>query len=345
MARPVRIDMAGGWYHVTSRGNERRPIFRDERDRAHLLELLAALPGRFGVRVHAYVWMPNHYHMLLETPEANLSQAMQWFNVSYSVWFNHRHERTGHLFQGRFKGIVVDMEQWGLALSRYIHLNPVLVRRYGLSKGQQREKRAGVGEKPDPQVVAARIERLGQYRWSSYRAYVGRQPASEWLSRETVLSLGGKRGQAAAYRRYVEEAVREGLEERPWESLEEGVVLGERGFVERIGKCLRGNEREQRGLRGLRGLPSWQRVVTVVEELKRERWESFRDRYGDWGRDMALYLGRRRCGMKLAQLGELAGGIDYVSVGNAVKRFAMRTERDRNLRGLITKAERQLENG
>src|ERR1051325_3071469 len=81
---------------------------------------------------HADVWMPNHYHLLVETPEANLSLAMQWLNLSYSSWFNRRHDRSGHLFQGRFKAIVVNIEQWGLALSRYIHLNPVLVKRYGV---------------------------------------------------------------------------------------------------------------------------------------------------------------------------------------------------------------------
>src|ERR1051325_1951422 len=225
MARSVRIDLAGGWYHVTSRGNERRPIFRGDRDRGHLLELLAALPERFGLRVHAYVWMPNHYHLLVETPEANLSLAMQWLNLSYSSWFNRRHDRSGHLFQGRFKAIVVDIEQWGLALSRYIHLNPVLVKRYGLGKREQREKRAGVGGKPDPQVVAARIERLRQYRWSSYRAYVGRDSAAGGLTRETVLGLVARRGQPTAYRRYVEEAVAEGLEDCPWDSVTGGVVL------------------------------------------------------------------------------------------------------------------------
>ena len=100
--------MADGWYHVTARGNERRAIFRDDRDRTRFVELLGELTERFGVRVHAYVLMDNHYHLLVSTPQGNLSAAMQWLGVSYSVWFNRRHGRAGHLFQGRFKAVVLE---------------------------------------------------------------------------------------------------------------------------------------------------------------------------------------------------------------------------------------------
>ncbi len=95
MARPLRIEYPGAWYHVTARGNERRAIFRSARDREHFIELLEVCVARFSLRLHAYVLMSNHYHLLLETPEANLSRAMQWFNVSYTVWFNRRHGRCG----------------------------------------------------------------------------------------------------------------------------------------------------------------------------------------------------------------------------------------------------------
>jgi putative transposase len=110
---------------LTARGNERRPIFRDDRDRQRFCELLAELVDR--VRLHAYVLMDNHYHLILELRESNLSRAAQWLNLSYSVWFNRRHERSGHLFQGRFKSVIVSPQEWGLALSRYVHLNPVRV--------------------------------------------------------------------------------------------------------------------------------------------------------------------------------------------------------------------------
>src|SRR5437667_12743342 len=111
MARPLRIERPGGWYHLTARGNERRPLFRDDRDRQHFCQLLAEMVDRFHKRQR----------------EANLSRVAQWLNLSYSVWLNRRHGRSGHLFQGRFKSVIVSREEWGLALSRYVHLNPVRV--------------------------------------------------------------------------------------------------------------------------------------------------------------------------------------------------------------------------
>jgi putative transposase len=348
MARPIRIEVAGGWYHVTARGNERRRIFADERDRVRFVELLAEQTQRFGLRLHAYALMDNHYHLLVETPQTNLSQAMQWLGVSYTTWFNRRHGRVGHLFQGRFKAIVLEAETASVELSRYLHLNPVRVGRLGLGKTGQQRSALGMVGKPDVKLVAERLERLRGYLWSSYRAYVGRAKKPEWLTTRHVLGMVGGRGlaeQQRAYRGLVEEAVREGLAESPWERLEAGVVLGRKQFVERMRKHLRGDEREQPQMRRLRGRPDWQQVVAVVEQLKGQRWEEFRDRYGDWGRDLALYLGRRRCGMKLRELAQKVGGIDYVSVAGAVRRFAGRVGKDKKLAAAVQQAAEQLNNG
>ena len=126
MSRPLRIDIPDGWYHALSRGLGKRVIFEDARDHEHFLELLGGMVGRYGVRLHAYVLMHNHYHLLIQTPQANLSRAMQWLNVSYGVWFNKRHDRVGPLFQGRFKALPVEAEgSWALQASVYLHLNPV----------------------------------------------------------------------------------------------------------------------------------------------------------------------------------------------------------------------------
>ena len=131
MARPTRIDLPGGWYHVVNRGIERQEIFKDERSFEHFLDLLSKMPGRFAIKIHGYVLMGNHYHLQLETPWANLSKAIQWLNVSYSVWYNRRHGRIGPLFQGRFKAIVHERETQGVTINRYIHLNPVRVKALG----------------------------------------------------------------------------------------------------------------------------------------------------------------------------------------------------------------------
>ena len=115
MARALRIQQPSAWYHVTARGNERKDIFRDDPDRLHFRALLGEMVERCGLLLHSWVLMSNHYHLLLEAPRGNLSLAMQWLNVSYSVWFNRRHRRIGHLFQGRFKAIVVEAQSWALA--------------------------------------------------------------------------------------------------------------------------------------------------------------------------------------------------------------------------------------
>src|SRR5262249_39165863 len=155
------------------------------------LQLVPSWLARFRARLHAYVLMDNHYHLLLETTEANLSRAMQWLQTAYTVWFNRRHRRAGHLFQGRFQAVIVEPETWALSLTRYIHLNPVRVRKLGLDKAAQRAQRQGIGVTADAGLVQARLERLRTYRWSSYRAYVGRAQAPLWLDCEAVLRQGG----------------------------------------------------------------------------------------------------------------------------------------------------------
>lgn len=345
MARPLRIELAGGWYHLTARGNERQAIFRDDQDRLHFLGLLAEWVDRFHLRVHAYVLMDNHYHLLIETAEANLSQAMQWLGVSYTVWFNRRHQRVGHLFQGRYQAIHVEAESAAWEVSRYVHLNPVRVRRLGLGKHEQAQQTAGMSAAPDQQQVQQRVTRLRTYRWSSYRAYAGLAQKPGWLTTDAVLRLGGLGSGAQRqrkYRREVETTVRKGLPESPWERLEAQVLLGGRGFVSRMRGLAKGSEREQPELRGLRRRPGWGAVVAAVEQAKGERWEVFRDRHGDWGRDVALYLGRQRAGLRLKALGELAGGLDYSSVQVAVRRMRQRLARDRQLRRTVRQIETQL---
>jgi len=128
MARSLRIQYLGAWYDVTSRGNERRRIFADDRDRKKLLEIVAKSVESFRVQVHCYVLMANHYHLLLMTPEGNLQAFMQRLNTAYSVYFNHRHGRSDHLLQGRYKAIVIEADPHLAELSRYLHLNPVRIR-------------------------------------------------------------------------------------------------------------------------------------------------------------------------------------------------------------------------
>ncbi|HEV2214226.1 MAG TPA: transposase [Terracidiphilus sp.] len=345
MARPLRIERAGGRYHVTARGNERKPIYRDDCDRVYFLELLAEASERLVIRIHAYVLMDNHFHLLVETPEANLSRAMQWLNVSYSVWFNRRHGRVGHLFQGRFKSIVVEDDAGWQQLARYVHLNPVRVGALALNKRQQAAARAGAIQAPDGKLVAQRLSRVREYRWSSYRGYAGYSAGAGWLWRQPLDRIcGGKSPQErrAALRQYTEEPLRQGTLERPWERLVAGLVLGSEAFARRLYAKTKANAREQPALRRLERRLDWGEIVSALEQTKGERWDQFNGRHGDWGRDAALWLGRKRGRYTLSELGQLAGAMDYAAVGQAVSRFGKRLQQSAALRKALAGIERQL---
>ena len=195
----------------------------------------------------------------------------------------------------------------------------------GLGKKDRPAQRAGLSPAPETAQVRARIARLRQYRWSSYRAYIGLTQAPPWLSCEELLALGGGRKgeQQRHYREYVESAAREGLEKSPWESLKEQVVLGGADFLEALRKHVRGDEQEQRGAKRLveEKRPGLAAVIAAVEKIKGEKWNAFRDRHGDRGREMVLYLGRRVCGMKLAELAAAVRVRNYAVVATSVKRY------------------------
>ena len=236
--------------------------------------------------------------------------------------------------------------QYGCEVSRYVHLNPVRLKRFGLDKRAQQLSRAGLVERPpDAQQLAERLERLRGYRWSSYRAYLGVVSEPSWLEASAVLAMmgGGAMAQRrTAYRQYVEAAVREGLPESPWERAVGGLVLGGPAFVRRLERWLKGDEKEQPGLVRLQGRPTWEQVRKAVERVKGERWEAFRDRHGDWGRDLALNVARRHASLSLRELGASAGSADYRAVAQAVKRMGARLRMDKSLRQALRQVERHL---
>jgi putative transposase len=327
MARPTRLDIEGGWYHVVNRGIERRPIFRGVNGYEHFLELLAKLPQRFGIRVHSYVLMANHYHLQLETPGANLSMAIQWLNVSYSVWYNRRYERVGPLFQGRFKAVLHDGYSHGVVINRYIHLNPVRVRRSGGHEG-----RGELEQRLDAELKAARVEALRTYRWSSYWYYSGRLKAPEWMTIGTILGLfaRAKGAQEEMYRRELEQAAAVGRWETDWKSeLKATLLLGPKKFVDRMKGLLKGDRREQTGLRKAnQGVLSWEEITVAVGKLWDQDWETLKAVHGNGALSAALYLGRNYSDKTLRELGELAGGMQYPAVTMAIRRFDRRLKDD-----------------
>jgi putative transposase len=215
MSRPLRIEFPGAFYHVTSRGDRREAIYEDDEDRVAFLGILRDVVEAFRWRCHAYCLMANHYHLFVETPEGNLSKGMRQLNGVYTQWSNRNHRLSGHLFQGRYKGILVDSDAYLLALSRYIVLNP---------------------------VAAGLVEDPAAWRWSSYRATAGLEPAPTWLTTDAILAaFGKKKGRArASYRRFVQEGI--GVESI-WGGLNRQIFLGDDRFVERMQRKL-GDERE-----------------------------------------------------------------------------------------------------
>lgn len=206
MARPLRIEYPGAVYHITARGNAREPIFLDDQDCLDFLKVLCAVIRRYNWILHAYCLMGNHYHLLIETPEGNLSKGMRQMNGIYTQRFNRRHERVGHVLQGRYKAILVEKEPYLLELCRYVVLNPV---------------RAGIAKNPR------------EWKWSSYRKTVGYDEGASCLTTDWVLLQFGNRRKEAAdkYREFVRAGVREGS---PWQDLKGQVLLGGDAFLERF---------------------------------------------------------------------------------------------------------------
>jgi putative transposase len=215
MARPLRLEFPGAFYHVTSRGDRREPIYEDDSDRLQWLAILSNVCERYRWRVHAYCLMDNHFHILLETADGNLSRGMRQLNGIYTQYFNRRHNRVGHVYQGRFKAILVEKNSYLLELSRYVVLNPI---------------RAGM------------VKDLDSWQWSSYSATVGKAPAPDWLSVDWLLSqFGSQRKPARA--KYID-FVREGIGLPPvWEGLRHQIFLGSDAFVDKHQKMIDEKER------------------------------------------------------------------------------------------------------
>ncbi len=194
MARKLRVQYEGAIYHVTARGVERRVIFDDDRDREHFLDRLSDSVEEYGVRLYLFCLMSNHFHLLIETPGGNLSAFMHKLQTAHTVFYNRRHERAGHLLQGRFNAKIVEGNEYLNALSRYVHLNPVYIDR-------NRSK-----------ALAERVKYLRAYKWSSYQGYAGLAKPLEFVEQGPLLMMAGgrkERQRMLNYRRFVESGIAE----------------------------------------------------------------------------------------------------------------------------------------
>ena len=316
MSRPLRFEFPGALWHVTARGNERKTIYRDDEDRREWLGLLGRVVGDWGWVLHAYVLMPNHYHLLVETPDPTLSEGMRQLNGVYTQDFNRKYKRAGHLCQGRFKGILVSETNHLVELLRYVVLNPVRARL---------------------------CQHAGQWAWSNYRATAGKSLRPKWLEIDRTLKLFSASSRTAARRKYIEfvHAARD-VEYRPWEQLRGQIYLGDEDFAkemaERIGARVEAKEIPRPQREPVR--PDIARIARVVCAVAEVAPEALRQPERGDARVAVAILGRihhhpqREIGVQLGI--SRAGAAALHAIG--IRRLTT----DKMLRALVTRCQQEL---
>lgn len=347
MARHLRIEYPGALYHITARGNDRRPIFETDDDRKHLLELLAEGIERYGVHLYAYVFLTNHYHLCAQTEHANLHEFMHYLNTAYTVWVNKRNRRTGHLFEGRYKAIVMEEEGYLLAVSGYVHLNPVRMR--------------GWRNRP----VEERLQRVESYPWSSYPAYTrsGVKDRAPRIACDRVwaeLQARTQREGRGQYREYIRNWLIKEQEEKatpksrrdesefnPLAQVRLGCLLGGdlfRDFIQgllgedrELDQELVGNKHWRKELRITELLGGIAQVRGVAEEALRTR------RPAHIERDVAMYLCREVGQRPLRDIADLFG-VKYPAVSVACKRIRNKASSDRRFAKRLSESKESIIN-
>lgn len=291
MSRPLRVQYPHAHYHICMRGNERKRIFGQEKDYRHFCDLLKNSCERFNLKVYAFVLMSNHAHLMLETCDANLSDAMHWIKTSYSVWFNRSRNRAGHLFQGRYYSVLIEDESYYLELSRYIHLNPV---------------RAG------------RVKRPEDYLWSSCGDYVRNNQKWPWIDREPLLSeLGGKG--MKRYREYYKFLIA-GIEfkDDAWDQFRRGVIMGSEEFKAWVAEKFETDSAA--GITGLHEIRAGERMLCKeADEILRREIKAAPELQGR--RDVLMYA-LYKMGYRLQEIADIYG-VSYSAVSQNARRMAM----------------------
>jgi putative transposase len=328
MARPFRIQYENAYYHVTCRGNSGQAIFSNDADRSSFLDLLDRSSDIYRTEILAYVLMSNHFHLFVKTPLGNLQEFMRHFNISYTSYYNWKHHRTGHLYQGRYKAFLVDADNYLQEVSRYIHLNPIRVKLRSQMTFDEKRKY------------------LRNYPWSSYGGYISRDGGRDFLQVREVLAYFG--GDTAKGRRRYEDFVMEGISGKMTSPLESGKghgIVGATEFIEKVRRQYMRSTSESRELPAVKKILAQvepERIIRVIcETFKVERQELLRKGYKGVGRGVLMEMLYRYGGVNQREIGELMG-IDYSAVSVMRKRLRVLQEKDRNLTVSIKKVGKQL---
>lgn len=319
MARPLRIQYPGAYYHVTCRGNERRKIFLEVRDENIFFEKLALSIDIYNVSLLVYVCMANHFHLLLTTPEGNLSAFMRHFNISYTSAFNRRHNRVGHLYQGRYKALVIEAEAYLVAVSRYIHLNPIRTRAF------------------EQKTVQQKWDALLSYGSSSLGGYLSQGKRADFVNYQLVLDYmgGDTRKGRSSYRQFIQEGMT-GKIENPLAMSRGTGIIGGAAFVRWIKERFLAegvSGREQPAVRGLRRVMEPDELIDRVAQLVGvDRDYLCQPGRHLWERLIVMELLYRYSQITQPEIGRLMGGIDYSAVSRARRKLQGRLEREPQLR-------------
>lgn len=332
MARHLRLEYEGAIYHVTSRGNERNDIFGEDRDKERFFEKLSESVTQHHIRLYAYVVMSNHYHLLIETPLGNMSKFMQQLNTSYTMYYNVRHNRVGHVFSGRYKAKVVSGDEYLLALTRYIHLNPVKIAR-------MRAK-----------ALAEKRESLRGYRWSSYPGYVGIRKREDWMDYGPLEEMAGRYAaeRREGYRMFVESGLAEDDEEMKEALARSSKAVGGWKFCRWVEKVYReagkevGRETDVAMRRVEVGVEVEEIVRLVSKEFNVRREDLKKRRSVEDARLMAAKLLKKFSGITQRDVGIELGLTDGSGLGHLLRIADRRLEHSWKLRRLYSKLERSL---
>ena len=331
MARPLRIQYENAYYHVTCRGNARQPIFSSDTDRSVFLDLLGRSVDIYQTEILAYVLMVNHFHLLVKTPLGNLQEFMRHFNISYTGWHNRRHRRSGHLYQGRYHSFLIDADNYLKEVSRYIHLNPVKVK-----KSQVLD-------------AATKKKALSAYPWSSYPGYRSPARRRSFMRADEILSYFGgdtARGRRE-YARYVEHGISASLD-NPLELGRGHGIVGDAGFVDAVrGQYLSGDadSREIPSARTPAVRLGPERIIEAVcagTGVSREAL--LKKGCRGYSRGLLMEMLYRYGGLNQREIGVLLG-IDYSAVSIGRKRFLAVMEADPELTALFTRVQTRISQG
>jgi putative transposase len=319
MARALRIQYPGACYHVTCRGNERKDIYQDSEDRRIFKSKLKVSQEIYSVELLGYVLMSNHFHLLIHTPQGNLAEFMRHFNISYTSAFNRRHQRCGHLYQGRYKAFIIDADNYLLAVSRYIHLNPIRTENHA-------------GNTAEEQWAA-----LQKYEDSSLAGYCRENQKEEFVNYRLVLGyLGGDNGKGRmGYKNFMLAGICSEVESPIIKGCGSGII-GEDEFIEWIkGNVLKdkGDMREQPALKKFRKRLKPQAVIEGFVEITGKQPQELLQRGGSVSeRALLMEVLYRCCEITQPDIGRLVGGVDYSAVSQARKRLREKMSNDEKLK-------------